>query len=494
MTPDEIICPGSTYRSIMVTEEQNINEQKYSQLFAAGAKGILAWLVMSFLFAVIGYLLATFLSDKGVTKEVADILTVMALIPVLGILHEGECYAAGFKREAAEDENVKTSFWFERGKGFLIGLAVVRVLGFFVRFYVETDIIANLSLTIILLVAETVLLIIVLIFICNGFIRNCKVADDRVSNGFKIIRIAFPVIILPVAVLPALKEYIGDTLFVVLNCVSLFLGLACLVVIFALVTGFMKQFDSKDNNDKLAFKHIKRYFIILLCLLVVFLVAITGFKIIGNVSVKNTAMEVFENNNSAGADIADINTLEDLRKNKGRDMSVGISASLCKDTGVFEVTRHLIPLLTTTENYIVNGDLVNEAFGYSVHYYLVTLDNGEKVLAFIPTCVFDRFENDPADDRINLYVGDMQELLWDKMYTGYKGIDLAEETGADKDLMLYYANVRHDEIKKAEKTANSLFAWAAKILMLAVIIPAAGLIIYNDRRFGKNPGYTQQAG
>jgi hypothetical protein len=256
----------------------------------------------------------------------------------------------------------------------------------------------------------------------------------------------------------------------------------------------MKQFDSKDNNDELAFKHIKRYFTIQLCLLVVFLVAITGFKIIGNVSVKNTAMEVFENNNSAGADIADINTLEDLRKNKGRDMSVGISASLCKDTGVFEVTRHLVPLLTTTENYIVNGDLVNEAFGYSVHYYLVTLDNGEKVLAFIPTCVFDRFENDPADDRINLYVGDMQELLWDKMYTGYKGIDLAEETGADKDLMLYYANVRHDEIKKAEKTANSLFAWAAKILMLAVILPAAGLIIYNDRRFGKNPGYTQQAG
>lgn len=487
---DEIICLGSMYRrSIMVVEKHDINEQEYPHFFAAGAKGILAWLVMNFLFAVIGYLSDTFISDKGATKEVTDILTVIALIPILGILHEGDCYAARFKREAAEDETVKiTSFWFEKGKVFLMGLAVVRVLGFFVRFYVETDSIRNLSLTILLLVADIVLSILILFFICNGFIENCKAADDHVSNGFKIIRIAFTVIIPLVAALPASKKYISDSLFVVLTCVSLFLALTCLVVGVALVIGFMKQYDAKGNTDEHAFKRIIRSFILLFCLLVGFFAAITAVKIIGNLSVKKTALEVFEKNNSAKADIVDINNIEDLRENMGRDMSAGISASLCKDTGVAEATPRLLALRTTMENYIVNGDPINEKFGYSVHYYLLTLKNGEKVLAFIPTCVFDRFEKDPVDDRINLYVDDMQELLWGKMYTGSKGIALAKEIGADEDLMLYYANVRHDEIKKAEGKANRLFAGAAKVLMLVVSLLAAGLIVYLDSRSARSRG------
>jgi hypothetical protein len=54
--------------------------------------------------------------------------------------------------------------------------------------------------------------------------------------------------------------------------------------------------------------------------------------------------------------------------------------------------------------------------------------------------------------------------------------------------MSYYANVRHDEIKKAEGKANRLFAGAAKVLMLVVSLLAAGLIVYLDSRSARSRG------
>lgn len=69
----------------MSIEKHNINEKEYPQLFFAGAKGMLAWVVLSLVLTFVGYLLETLLSDGGITMLASDILAVIAKILIVAV-------------------------------------------------------------------------------------------------------------------------------------------------------------------------------------------------------------------------------------------------------------------------------------------------------------------------------------------------------------------------------------------------------------------------
>jgi len=469
----------------MSIEKQNINEKNYSQLFFAGAKGMLAWVVMSLVCAVIAYLFETLLSDGGITKLVADILTVIALMPVLGILDKGDSLAARVKREAAEDKNRKiTSFWFEKGGKLLKALAVVRVLGFFVRVYREISSILYLGLNIPIAVADIVLSILILVFICNGFAENCKDEDGYITKGFKALRIILPVIIVLVGIITVFEKIADSFDNILIESISLILVIMLFVVFIIFVLYFMRQYAEDGNKGEGAFKDVTRYFLIISCLLVGFAAVMTGVKIIANNSVKKTAIELFESTDSNLTGFHEIKSCEDFRNHKDNNMTVNVGRVKVSDTDIScPVTRLVVPG-TMTEEYIVTGDIINERFGYNTHYYLLIFDDGAKILSVIPTCVYESASAGGASGRISFHTEKMTE--WDYVFNFTDGESVID------DYILYYDNVGSVKVRRSTDKANTLFTVMAKILMAVVSLAAYVTAMASGYYDGHLPIYREK--
>ena len=449
----------------MSIENQNSNEKKYPQLFFAGAKGMLAWVVLSLVLTVVGYLLETLLSDGGITKLAADILTVIALMPVLGILDRGDSLAARVKREAAEDKNVKiTSFWFEKGGKLLKILAVVRVLGFFVRVYREISSILYLGLNIPIAVADIVLSILILVFICNGFAENCKDKDGYITKGFKTLRIILPVIIVLVGILTVFEKIADRSDNILIECISLILVIMLFVVFIIFVLYFMRQYAEEGNKGEGAFNGIIRYFLIISCLLVGFAAVMTGVKIIANNSVKKTAIEVFESTDNRMSGFYELKSCEDFRNHKDNNMTVNVGRVKVRDTDISSPVTRLVAPGTMTEEHIVTGDIINERFGYNTHYYLLVFDDGAKILSVIPTCVYESALAGGSNGRIGFHAERMTE--WDYAF------NLTDGESVIDGYILYYDNYVSPKVHNSVDKANTLFTVMAKILIVAVSIAA----------------------
>ena len=467
----------------MSIEKHNINEKKYPQLFFAGAKGMLVWVVLSLVLTVVGYLLETLLSDGGITMLASDILAVTALMPVLAILDRGDSLAALVKREAAEDKNVKTSsFWFEKGGKLLKALAIVRVLGFFVKVYREISLTNYLVFSGLTDVADIGLSILILVFICNGFAENCKDKGSYITKGFKVLRIIFPVILVLAGVLTAFERIADSSYRFLSECISLIPVIISFVVFFIFVLYFMRQYTEEGNNGEGAFKGIIRYFIITFCLLVGFAAVMTGVKILANNSVMKTAIEVFESTDNRMPGFYELKSSEDFWNHKDHNMTVDVGQVKVMDTDISSPVTRLVPLGMMTAEHIVTGDIINERFGYNSHYYLLVFDDGTKVLSVIPTCVYESALAGGSNGRIGFHT----EIMTERDYE----FNLTDGESVIDGYILYYDNYVSPKVDIDK--ANTLFTVIAKILIVAVSIAAYVTVMASGYCDGHTPIYRRK--